>query len=84
MAAWSLGLPHQATVSAKQGGEWQLSVRHERSFGWVWRVSHSDLALCEHGVASSAGMAISRAEYVATELDDKEVDSAQVRAGKNR
>lgn len=72
MVNWSLGLPHQATIPAAQGGEWRLCVRHDRRQGYVWEVSHSERSLGNYGVASSAGMAISRAEYVASELDDKD------------
>lgn len=66
---WCLGLPHQGTVAARQGGSWRLDVRHGRCGRWTWKVFHTGSPIMRLGSASSAGMAIRCAEGVLEELE---------------
>lgn len=74
---WCLGLPHQGTVSAAQGGTWKLVVWHSTCRRWTWRVSHSDWPAGKSGMASSAGMAIKCAEGALVELDHSDQSVAR-------
>lgn len=73
---WCLGLPHQGTVAATEGGSWRLDVRHSAYWRWTWRVSHSDHHTSRSGSASSAGMAMKCAEGVLEELEKRLIDSS--------
>lgn len=75
---WCLGLPHQGTVAATEGGIWQLDVRHRGSSRWTWRVSHSDHQASRSGSASSAGMAIKSAEGVLEDLERRLIDGVGI------
>ncbi|MET1756526.1 hypothetical protein ABVV53_13865 [Novosphingobium sp. RD2P27] len=67
---WSLGIPHSATVAARDGGYWELSVRHARAASrWSWKVSHSHDKRCDCGMTSTAQFALLNAERAMKELD---------------
>lgn len=74
---WCLGLPHQGTVAATEGGSWQLDIRHSAHWRWTWRVSHSDHHTSRSGSASSAGMAMKCAEGALEELEKRLIDGAR-------